>query len=221
MRVEAAVSTMHIGETTLSQLDDTPPPGQNRRGVERRRQIVAAAAAVFAQHGYSGGSIRAIAERVGSSPATLLQHFGSKEKLLAAVLEDWGRRSRPAEVSEETGINWFTRLPTVMAYNIENRGLIELLLIMAAEASNPAHPAHDFIQQRYDTIVGEVETHFREAIEAGQFRAMTEPEIAAETRTLFAVMDGLELQWLVDPTVDLAGIFGRYVNHALNQWKAS
>lgn len=215
------MSTVHAVDAAASQIEEPLPPRQNRRGVERRRQIVAAAAAVFAQHGYSGGSIRTIAERVGSSPATLLQHFGSKEKLLAAVLEDWGRRSRPVEVSEETGINWFTRLPTVMQYNIENRGLIELLLIMAAEASNPDHPAHDFIQQRYETIVDEVETHFREAIEARHFKPMTEAEITAETRTLFAVMDGLELQWLIDPTTDLTGIFGRYLNHALNHWKAS
>lgn len=212
-------TTVHDGETAAPQAD-VLPPGQNRRGVERRRQIVAAAAEVFAQHGYSGGSIRTIAERVGSSPATLLQHFGSKEKLLAAVLEDWGRRSRPSEVSEETGINWFTRLPTVMQYNMANRGLIELFLTMASEASNPDHPAHDFIRRRYDTIVEEVETHFREAIEAGHFKPMTDAEISAETRTLFAVMDGLELQWLVDPTVDLAGIFGRHLTHALNQWKA-
>ena len=215
------VSTMsHVNEETVGQTE-APPSGQNRRGVKRRREIVAAAGAVFAQHGYSGGSIRAIAERVGSSPATLLQHFGSKEKLLAAVLDDWGHRSRPAHVAEETGINWFTRLPTVMQYNVEHRGLIELLLTMTTEASNPDHPAHAFIQQRYDTILDEVETHFREAIEAGQFKPMTESEITAETRTLFAVMDGLELQWLVDPSADLAGIFGRYLNHALNQWKAS
>lgn len=204
-----------------SRVGAPPPPGQNRRGVQRRRQIVAAAATVFAELGYSGGSIRTIAERVGSSPATLLQHFGSKEGLLAAVLEDWGSRSRPAQVSEETGINWFTRLPTVMQYNIENRGLVQLFVTMASEASNPEHPAYDFIKQRYDTIVDEVTAHFREAIEAGQFRSMTDAEITAETRTLFAVMDGLELQWLVDPTVDLAGIFGRYLNHSLNQWKAS
>ncbi len=210
----------HLNEETVGQTE-APPSGQNRRGVKRRREIVAAAGAVFAQHGYSGGSIRAIAERVGSSPATLLQHFGSKEKLLAAVLHDWGRRSRPAHVAEETGINWFNRLPAVMQYNLEQRGLIELLLTMTTEASNPEHPAHDFIQQRYDTIVKEVETHFREAIEAGHFKPMSEAEIAAETRTLFAVMDGLELQWLVDPVVDLAGIFGHYLNHALNQWKAS
>ena len=77
--------------------------GQYRKGIKRRQDIVKAASEVFAEFGYSGGSIRTIADRVGASPATLMQHFGSKEGLLAAVLEDWtgpevtaAARPRPA-----------------------------------------------------------------------------------------------------------------------------
>lgn len=194
--------------------------GRNRRGIERRRRIVDAAAAVFAELGYSAGSVRIIADRVGSSPASLIQHFGSKEGLLIAVLEDWSERSRPAEASQEVGINYFNRLPEVMRYNIENRGLIELFLTMAAEATNTQHPAHRFIADRYVSIVDEVSRHFREAIDAGDFHPMSAHEIDHETRTLFAIMDGLELQWLIDPDVDLAGTFSTYVDQALARWKA-
>ena len=59
--------------------------GHYRKGIKRRQDIVKAASEVFAEFGYSGGSIRTIADRVGASPATLMQCFGSKEGLLAAV----------------------------------------------------------------------------------------------------------------------------------------
>jgi AcrR family transcriptional regulator len=201
-----------MGETELVRR------GPNRRGIERRRQIVDAAAAVFAELGYSGGSVRMIADRIGSSPASLIQLFGSKEGLLIAVLEDWSQRSRPAEPSQETGISWFTRLPEVMRYNIANRGLIELFLTMAAEASNSQHPAHQFIADRYATIVEEVSRHFQEAIDAGDFHPMSDQEIDQETRILFAVMDGLELQWLINPDSDLASTFRSYIDLALGRW---
>ena len=193
--------------------------GPNRRGIERRRQIVEAASAVFAELGYRGGSVRIIADRIGSSPASLIQLFGSKEGLLIAVLEDWAHRSRPADAREEAGINWFTRLPDVMAYNIANRGLIELFHTMAAEASNPEHPAHQFIADRYATIVDEVSLHFREAIDAGDFRPMSAEKLNEETRTLFATMDGLQLQWLINRDVDLAGTFNSYINQSLSRWR--
>src|SRR6478609_1935597 len=81
--------------------------GPTRPGLQKRRQIVAAAAAVFAELGYSGGSIRTIAERVGTSPATLLQHFGSKEGLLSAVLEEWDRQTVEAGLTGASGLAYF------------------------------------------------------------------------------------------------------------------
>ena len=122
-----------------------PPPrrGPYRTGVRRREQIIGAATAVFAEYGYAGGSVRTIADRIGVSPASLLQHFGSKEGLLMAVLEDWDRHTVDAQLTDVTGLDYFRRLPEVMAANVGNRGLLELFTTMAAEASSPSHPAHD------------------------------------------------------------------------------
>ena len=69
-------------------------------------------------HGYAGGSVRTIANRIGVSPAALLQHFGSKEGLLMAVLEDWDRRTVEAQLTDVTGLDYFRRLPEVLAANV-------------------------------------------------------------------------------------------------------
>lgn len=48
--------------------------------------IKAAASALFAEHGFSGTSVRDIARLAGSDPAVVIRHFGSKEKLFLEVL---------------------------------------------------------------------------------------------------------------------------------------
>jgi AcrR family transcriptional regulator len=41
----------------------------------------------MAEHGYHGTSVRDIAERAGVSPAALYHHFGSKQEVLATIME--------------------------------------------------------------------------------------------------------------------------------------
>ena len=109
--------------------------GPYRTGVRRREQIIEAATAVFAEYGYAGGSVRTIADRIGVSPASLLQHFGSKEGLLMAVLAEWDRHTVDTSLTDVTGLDYFRRLPEVMATHLENRGLLELFSTIAAANS--------------------------------------------------------------------------------------
>jgi AcrR family transcriptional regulator len=80
---------------------------------------------------------------VGISAPSLLQHFGSKEGLLMAVLEDWDRRTVQTRLTGVTEMDYFRCLPEVMAAHLANRGLLELFSTIAAEASSPTHPARE------------------------------------------------------------------------------
>ena len=53
----------------------------------RRAQIVAAAIDVIAEVGYAQASIRKIADRVGIAMSAVLYHFGTKDKLVEAIIE--------------------------------------------------------------------------------------------------------------------------------------
>jgi len=53
-----------------------------------RRAILDAASAVFAEKGFSGANVDDIVARVETTKPTIYYHFGSKEGLFAAVLED-------------------------------------------------------------------------------------------------------------------------------------
>jgi AcrR family transcriptional regulator len=195
--------------------------GPYRTGIRRREQIVATAIAVFGEYGYAGGSIRTIAERVGVSHATLLQHFGSKEGLLTAVLQEWDRRTVEASLAGVVGLDYFRRLPEVMAAHLSNRGLLELFTTIAAEASSPAHPAHVFIQHRYTDNLATLGIHLQQAVDAGEVAPLTTAEIEIEVRLVTAVLDGIGLQWLLDPSTEVTVSVETYINRTITAWSSS
>ncbi len=199
----------------------TPPPrGPYRKGIRRREEIVRSATEVFAELGYAGGSLRAIAERVGTTSATLIQHFGSKDGLLAAVLEDWSEQTYHAVDRDLDGLAYFTRLHRLMDFHLEHRGLLELFITMAAEASSPKHPAAEFIRHRYRDTMTNWGGHLRCAVARGEVGPLSEQQVDNEIIALAGMADGLELRWLLDPQIDLPGLFNAYLNQAITRWKA-
>lgn len=84
----------------------------------RKGEILAAALDVFAERGYSSGSMREIAQRVGVSEPALYRHFSGKEALFLALIKVAGGRARQegvaliAELRPET---MRTQLVTMLA----------------------------------------------------------------------------------------------------------
>lgn len=61
-----------------------------------RDRLLAAAARIFARDGLTGATTRAIAREAGVNEVTLFRHFGSKERLLAAVVrQNFGPAASP------------------------------------------------------------------------------------------------------------------------------
>jgi AcrR family transcriptional regulator len=196
--------------------------GPYRKGVERREQIIRSAFEVFGELGYIGGSLRAIGDRVGASPATLIQYFGSKEGLLMAVLDDWTvQTARWAVPTDPPGLEYFRAIPAIMDYHVDHRGTLELFLTMSAEATNPSHPAREFIQRRYADTVRNWSGKLREAVVNGEVGALTDEQIEAEIRILVAVLDGVELQWLLGADIDLHGLVASHLDQAITRWTAT
>lgn len=199
----------------------TTARGPYRTGIRRREQIVATAITVFGEYGYAGGSIRTIADRAGVSHATLLQHFGTKEGLLTAVLGEWDRRTVEAGLADVSGLGYFRRLPEVMGAHLSNRGLLELFTTISAEASSPAHPAHAFIQRRYTDNLATLAAHLQQAVDSGEVAPLTQAQIDIEVRLVTAVLDGIGLQWLLDPSTDVVASVETYISRTLVGWRSS
>ncbi|MFD4603833.1 TetR/AcrR family transcriptional regulator [Streptomyces sp. NPDC058464] len=179
---------------------------------------MAAAARAFTEHGYNGASMRQIAADVGVSPAALLRHFSNKEDLLSAVLQWWAGETAGLTRTRHIGLAAFDQLRAVMRYHTQHRGLPELFIRLTGESSDEKHPARPFIQQRYAGLLTTLVQRFLDAATHGEIPPATAEQAEGEIRTLFATMDGLEIQWLLDPAVDLVGVFDRHLDQTL-RWR--
>ena len=106
-----------------------------------------------------------------------------------------------------------------MAAHQSNRGLLELFTTIAAEASNPAHPAHAFIQRRYTDNLATLATHMQQAVDAGDVAPLTTGQIEIEVRLVTAVLDGIGLQWLLDPSTDVIASVTTYITRTIAGWR--
>lgn len=174
--------------------------GPYRKTAARQQEILDAALTVFGQSGYRSGSIREIAEAVGMSQAGLLHHFEDKDALLTAVLRHRDDRSM-SMFPGARGVDFL--VSAVEAFRVTERGTAELYCVLSAEATAPGHPAHDYFTERYRWLRSVLTDAFEQMASAGQLRPGVEP--AAAARSTVAVMDGLQLQWLLDAaSVDMA-----------------
>jgi AcrR family transcriptional regulator len=177
----------------------TTIPARRRRlrPEERREEILAAAMELVSVAGFNGVSLDSFAEACGMTKAGLLHHFPSKEELLTAVLERRDELDMATIIlgqmepttDARTSREVLTRL---VQRNIRQKQLVQLYTVLSAEALDPSHPAHGYFQDRLVTA--------RTTLERRLFAWHPQPSIVAIQ--LLAFLDGLQLNWLRDPTID-------------------
>lgn len=173
------------------------PRGPYAKSEHTRSSILDAALAVFAESGYRSGSLRTVAERVGMSEAGLLHHFPNKSALLAAVLERRDEQSREQfDFEPARGRESLRSLVRLAEYNASTPGVVELFCALSAEATSADHPAHQYFVARYELTTGFIRTAFEDLHASGELREGVDPAWAA--RATVALMDGLQIQWLLD-----------------------
>lgn len=167
------------------------------KGRAKRAEIIDRATALFGEAGYRGVSLREIAARCAISHPGLLHHFATKEALLTAVLERRDEEDEERFIAQAGGgVDQLRRVVALAAHNEQRRGIVELYAVLSAEATAADHPAHDFFVRRYRTTIATMTGAYAQAAVQGALHASVAPAIAA--RELVALMDGLQLQWLLD-----------------------
>lgn len=172
------------------------PRGSYAKSEEIRSAILDAALEVFSQGGFRAGPLRLVAERVGMSEAGILHHFSSKSTLLEAVLERRDQLDQPTTRDGEAAVRGLIELAR---HNASTPGVVELYCTLSAEATSPDHPAHAYFVRRYEAIRGITRDAFTDLERRGMLRDGVTPTGAAIAT--IAMMDGLQIQWLLDRTV--------------------
>jgi len=172
----------------------------------RRQEILGAAMATFGAKGYYNGSLVEIAEKVGITHAGVLHHFGSKDQLLIEVLEYRDRAdAEPLKGHQApTGLDLFRHLIATARANTDRPGIVQTYTVLSAESVTDGHPGQAWFQARFQGLRGLLVESLKQVCGPQNLRSETEIELAAGA--IVAVMDGLQIQWLLDPeAVDLAG----------------
>jgi AcrR family transcriptional regulator len=173
------------------------PATRYAKGVARHGEILETAKRLFGEHGFRGTSLRDIAAECGIAHSTLLHYFPTKQSLLMAVLAERDERARSeSERLEDPGeiLDFTRRIATTQA---TDPALIELTTKMMAEATDQAHPAHDFYRERSAQLVQNLTRLLEQAERRGLLRPGVDPKRASQG--FFALRDGAQLQWLLDP----------------------
>ncbi|AJT67284.3 TetR/AcrR family transcriptional regulator [Streptomyces chattanoogensis] len=183
--------------------------GRQAQRAERREAILEAAMELIAERGYRRTSLAAVAERAGLTQQGLLHHFPTKELLLVAVLEARDRWDLASSAASAAG-SWRTgTLAQLVDYNATRPGIVQTYTVLSADSVTEDHPARAFFESRFravrEAMAAVLRAEFGETLPGG-----LTPERAAPL--LVAVMDGLQLQWLLDPQdVDMPAAFRDFV----------
>ena len=178
------------------------PIRHRSKGTRTRAEIVTAAEGHFATHGYEAARLEDIAAEVGIRRAAIFYHFGDKQELYAAVLDevfgDWTAAlptaGSTAERLEASLIGWID-------YVVRRPNVARLILREAANAQ-PGEVSQ-FVRSGgapvkwFGAVIGE-------GVASGELRPIIEPYrfmslMGAITVFHFAAMPWLTLGAAIDP----------------------
>lgn len=179
--------------------------GSYAKGVAKREEILTRALDVIAREGYRGASVKELADAVGLSQAGLLHYFGSKEELFTEILRkrdevDSATFGLDAERPDEHDLR--AGYVAVIGHNADVPGLVQLYARLSVDAADPEHSAHRFFIERGEALRGAFAEEIARRQAAGEITDRIEPTTLA--RVFQAVADGLQVQWMLEPDIDMA-----------------
>lgn len=176
---------------------------------QRRQQLLAEATVQIANHGYQGFTMDGLAKASRLTHAGVLHHFASKKDLLIEVLRHRDEVDAEAVTpgfgapSDVAGLR--VVLDALVERNFRQPEIVRLYTVLSAEALNPDHPAHEYFKYRLRQIRSII-------VESLAVPPQVADDIVVD---YLSFMDGLQLNWLRDPTIDFLGRWHHFADTLL------
>jgi len=137
-----------------------------------RARILAVAREEFATRGFNAARLQDIAERAGLTHPTLLYHFGSKEGLYSAVIEDAvGDWAATTNRVRSTGLRGFDHVEALVAAGLEFFGEhLDFVVIVRREAIEGAGRLEEAIAAHMRPFLDDAVAFLSREVEAGRLR---------------------------------------------------
>jgi AcrR family transcriptional regulator len=147
-------------ETTTEALASLPTPASSHD------RILFAGKRLFARNGYENTSTVAIAREAGTSESQLMKHFGSKQGLLAAILDrGWANTIKRVEATQGSRSASDRLLAALEAMVVELENDLELKELVTLEACRVRKDNRDVVMSRghrqFSELIGKLLTEMR------------------------------------------------------------
>jgi AcrR family transcriptional regulator len=191
------------------------------KGASRREAILAAAMHRFSREGYQSAAIADVAKDVGLSLPGLLHHFPTKVDLLLAILDKRDLESSAAiDIGQANWRAFLLGLIQIAKYNTSIPEVVRAFAILNAESLTHNHPAKAWFGNRAQQLQANIAAKLEDGVLRGEVKRDVDcPAIAAE---VIAMMDGLQMLWLRDPTsFDMVGAIASYIERLILDLRAT
>ena len=173
-----------------------------------RQRLVTVAIASFERDGYGGASLAAIAEEAGFSRGAVYSNFASKEDLFLAALERNARERVDALFNAQAGL----RSGKVDAASISSALALtrtwSLLFMEFCLQARRANGMQERLQATRRRMRDDVVAHLAKASAESSGAGRTPEELALIAALLMAINNGIMLEMVCDPELDIASLSG-------------
>ena len=155
----------------------------------RKQQIIQCACTMFAQDGYDATSLAQIAKGCGCSPSLIIRHFGSKENLYSALLQELEKlclRREPLNIPKGSALErleylYLTLIQNPMCVKAENPLLVSAIESRVGYQKRSAH----IMRKTQDVGTEVLLPVIREGIATGELPANLSAEQTARALWLY------------------------------------
>lgn len=181
-----------------AQGDARRPDLRRVKGDASRERILEVAVQLFSERGYAATGVQEIARRAGIEKAALYWHFGSKESLLAAVLDrtdaefvDRVLKRVAKGGSSDERLDLF--INGLMRLAAERGDMVRLMLSIAIERAQVSEESRTAVARVFERTRKAVEQGFAEAL------GVTLPDVDLIARLVLAYLEEAAVRGIVDP----------------------
>lgn len=184
---------------------------------ELRIAIIHAAMEVFRVTTFHEASLEVVAEAAGLPLERVQSQFPTWDSLVLSTVDRWNaERMAPLRgVSASHGTVAFLR--GIVQANIDDPALMRLLTSLLGIAATPGHPMAPLLHQDWHRFHSMVQASLARDVEMGREPETMDPTRGAEQ--LIALYEGLQLQSMVRPRMDLLDAYDRAVTRLRHGWK--
>jgi AcrR family transcriptional regulator len=183
---------------------------------DARATAVAVAIDLFRVRAFNDVTLEAVASSASIPIEAMREEFESFDLLVVEVIRVWNQQRMAPILAIATQQGAAAFLRQIVIANVEDPALMRLLSAVAHIAATPGHPMAPVLQSewvRFHALVQRALTH-----DAAVGREPVTMEPARGAEQLIAMYEGLQLQSMLRPNMDVVEAYDRAVTRLRHGW---